>query len=72
MNRDEGRYPLLSSSPLEGVEAPGNKVGGKLARGPDESGLHGVYPEQYVEILPLHSVQGQNDRGRKVRNDISV
>jgi len=35
--------------------------------------LHGVYPEQYVEILPLplHFIQGQgqNDRGRRVRND---
>ena len=35
--------------------------------------LHGVYPEQYVEILPLplHFVQGQgqNDRRRRVRND---
>jgi hypothetical protein len=31
--RCEGKYPLLSSSPLEGVGSPGNKVGGKLARG---------------------------------------
>jgi len=35
--------------------------------------LRGVYPEQYVEILPLplHFIQGQgqNDRGRRVRND---
>jgi hypothetical protein len=38
---------------------------------PDESGLHGVYPEQYVEILPLHFIQGQNDRRRRVRNDRS-
>ena len=24
--------------------------------------LHGVYPEQNNEILPLHFVQGQNDK----------
>jgi hypothetical protein len=37
-------------------------------RVPDESGLHGVYPEQYVEILRF----AQNDRRRRVRNDISL
>jgi|GEM_PF-5090209 len=31
--------------------------------------LRGVYPEPYVEILPLHFVQGQNDRRRRARND---
>ena len=36
-----------------------------MARGPDKSGLHGVYPEQYVEILRF----AQNDRRRRVRND---
>ena len=39
------------------------------ARGPDESGLHGVYPERYLEILPLRFTQGQNDIRRRVRND---
>jgi hypothetical protein len=31
--------------------------------------LHGVYPEQNKEILPLHFIQGQNDKKRRVRND---
>ncbi|MBC8275723.1 MAG: hypothetical protein H8E40_12250 [Chloroflexi bacterium] len=29
----------------------------------------GVYPER-DEILPLHFIQGQNDRKRRARNDI--
>jgi len=31
--------------------------------------LHGVYPEQNNEILPLRLTQGQNDKNRRVRND---
>jgi hypothetical protein len=31
--------------------------------------LHGVYPEYNNEILPLHFIQGQNDKERRVRND---
>jgi len=33
--------------------------------------LRGACPEQY-KILPLHFVQGQDDRGRRARNDITV
>jgi len=36
----------------------------RRSRGPDESGLHGVYPEQYLEILR----SAQNDIRRRVRN----
>ena len=31
--------------------------------------LHGAYPEQNNEILPLRLTQGQNDKKRRVRND---
>jgi len=31
--------------------------------------LHGVYPEQNNEILPLRLIQGQNGKKRRVRND---
>ena len=31
--------------------------------------LHGVYPEQNKEILPLRLTQGQNDKKRRIRDD---
>ena len=38
-------------------------------RGNPGSLPHGVYAERKKESLPLHSIQGQNDKKRRVSND---